>query len=188
VFRQRLNVEFATRRKANRRYSLRAFAIFLEIDHSTLSKVMGGGRRATVRQIRTMAQKLGLSAEETTVLLAAEHVPDVSTEQRQMWMRHWTAEAMAVVSGRVHWQIVRLCRHPGFRTDCRWIARQTGVSVDEVNLALTRLLRLGLIDGQWHEQTGLSDLTEPAFRKLALERVQRKAVEDHVEFAKTKGS
>lgn len=148
---------------------------------------MKGSRRATMKQIRTMGKKLGMPAEEISVYFAAEHVPDASTTERQERLRHWTAEAIAVVSGRVHWEIVRLCRKPGFRLDCRWIARQAEVSVDEVNLALARLLRLGLIDGRWQEQTGLAELTEGEFRKLALLRVQTKAAEDHIEFGKTKG-
>ncbi|HXM43883.1 MAG TPA: hypothetical protein VN924_21800 [Bryobacteraceae bacterium] len=187
MFRQRLNVEFATRRQTNPRYSLRAFAAFLQTDHSTLSKVMQGNRRATVKQIRGMGKKLGMSPEEIAVHLAAEHVPDASTARRQARLRRWTAEALAVVGGAEHWEILRLCRAPGFRKDCRWIAAQTGVGVDQVNLALTRLLRLGLIDGRWHAQTALAELTEAEFRKLALARVRQKAAEDHIEFAKTKG-
>jgi hypothetical protein len=187
VFRQRLNLEFAVRKQANPRYSLRAFAMFLETDHSTLSKVMKGGRRATVKQIRAIGRRLGMSPEEITVHLAAEHVPGESTAVRQSRLRHWTAEAMAVVSGRVHFEIVRLSRQPKFCLDCRWIAEQAGVSVDQVNLALVRLLRLELIDGQWREQTGLAKLTEREFRKLALARVQKKAAEDHIDLRKTKG-
>jgi len=149
---------------------------------------MNGDRRATVPQIRGMAKKLGMSPEEIAVHLAADHVPDASTAQRQARLRHWTAEALAVVSGRAHWDIVRLSRQPGFRTDCRWIATQAGVSVDGVHLALARLLRLGLIDGQWHALISFAELTEREFRKLALASVRRKAAEDHhIEFGKTKG-
>ena len=119
--------------------------------------------------------------------LAAEHVPDAGTAERQAQLRHWTAEAMAIVSGREHWEIVRLSRQPEFRADCRWIAGQAGVSVDEVNLALTRLLRLGLIDGHWKARAGIARLGEEEFRKLALAKVQEKAAEDHVKFGNSKG-
>ena len=187
MFRERLNSEFAARRQSNPRYSLRAFAAFLQTDHSTLSQVLKGSRRAPVKQIRAWSRLLGISPEEITVYLAAEHVPDASTAERQAQLRHWTAEAMAIVSGKTHWEIVRLSRAPDFRPDCRWIARQAGVSVDDVNLALTRLLRLGLIDGQWKDRTGLPRLGEREFRKLALARVQEKAAEDHIKFDSSKG-
>jgi transcriptional regulator with XRE-family HTH domain len=187
VFRERLNSEFAARRQNNPRYSLRGFAAFLETDHSTLSQVLKGRRRAPVKQIRAWCRRLGISPEEVTVYLAAEHVPDAATAERQAQLRHWTAEAMAIVSGRAHWEIVRLSRAAEFRPDCRWIAEQAGVTVDEVNLALTRLLRLGLMDGKWKDRTGVARLGEQEFRKLALARVQEKAEEDHVRFGNTKG-
>ena len=187
MFRERLNTEFAVRRQNNPRYSLRAFAAFLGTDHSTLSQVLKGSRRAPVKQLRAWCRKLGISPEEITVYLAAEHVPDAGTAERQAQLRHWTAEAMAIVSGRTQWEIVRLSRQSGFRADCRWIAGQAGVSVDEVNLALTRLLRLGLIDGHWKAHAGIARLGEEEFRKRALAKVQEKAAEDHVKFGNTEG-
>ena len=85
-------------------------------------------------------------------------------------------------------QIVKLCRAPDFRPDCRWIATQAGVSVDEVNLALQRLLRLGLIelasDGVWRDSTGLKRPDEREFRRVALARVREKAAEDRVKLGK----
>jgi hypothetical protein len=187
VFRERLNSEFKLRQQNNPRYSLRAFAAFLQTDHSTLSQVLKGSRRAPVKQIRAWSRLLGITPEEITVFLAAEHVPDASTAERQAQLRHWTAEAMAIVSVKTHWEIVRLSRAPDYRPDCRWIAQQAGVTVDEVNLALTRLLRLGLIDGQWKDRTGISGLGEREFRKLALAKVQEKAAEDHIKFDNPKG-
>ena len=50
-----------------------------------------------------------------------------------------------------------------------------------------QLLRLGLIDGQWKDRTGLPRLGEREFRKLALARVQEKAAEDHIKFDSSKG-
>ena len=182
MFRERLQHEFDARRRANARYSLRAFAAFLETDHSTLSQILKGQRRAPVKQLRAWCRKLGIPPEEITIYLAAEHVPDALTAERQAQLRHWTAEAMAIVSAPVHWHIVRLSRDAGFHPDCRWLAAQAGVSVDEVNLALTRLLRLGLIDGQWKDCTGRPPRDEASFRKFALARVQEKAAEDHIKF------
>jgi hypothetical protein len=46
-----------------------------------------------------------------------------------------------------------------------------------VNLALSRLLRLRLLevneDGKWKDATGLPELTEKEFRKLALKRARK---------------
>jgi transcriptional regulator with XRE-family HTH domain len=183
-FRERLGQELEARRLKNARYSLRAFAAFLETDHSTLAQILNGRRRIPVRHVRLWARKLGMDAEEATAYVAAEHVPDSARADREEQLRHWTAEAMSIVTEPVHWEIVRLCRTTGFRYDCRWIAGQIGSTVDEVNLALSRLLRLRLVEvsagGQWHDTTNLADLTEREFRKLALARVRRKAAEVQV--------
>ena len=66
-----------------------------------------------------------------------------------------------------------------FRPDCRWIAKQAEVSVDQVNLALSCLLRLRLLEinaaGKWKDLTGVPELTERAFRGLALARARELA-------------
>ncbi len=173
--------EFAGRRAKNSRYSLRAFAAFLETDHSTLSQILRGTRRAPAPQIRAWGRKLGLTQEEAAVYIAAEHVPDEATSHRQQQLRHWTGEAMGIVTGRAHWEIVRLSRTSDFQADSRWIADAAGLSVDEVNVALSRLLRLRLLEigpaGKWIDLTGTPSLTERQFRKLALARVRQMSKE-----------
>lgn len=175
-FRERLDQEFESRRKNNPRYSLRALAAFLDTDHSTLSQILRGTRPIPARSIRSWSRKLGLSQEEASLYIAAEHTPDAQTAERQNQLRHWTAEAMSVVGDPAHWHILRLSRTREFRPDCRWIAEQIGASVDDVNIALSRLLRLRLLQikesGKWKDLTGMPDLTEKAFRKLALARVR----------------
>ena len=82
----------------------------------------------------------------------------------------------------LHWEIVRLSRAAGFRADCRWIAEKAGCTVDAVNLALARLLRLQLIElstsGKWKDMSGAR--SEREFRKLALVRVRQMAAEAKV--------
>ncbi len=52
-----------------------------------------------------------------------------------------------------HFAILELTRVDSFQTDSRWIARVLGSTVDEVNVALQRLLRFGLLEmtgtGRW---------------------------------------
>jgi len=115
------------------------------------------------------------------VYVAAEHVPEEASAQRQHQLRHWTAEALGIVTQPAHWEIVRLSRTEGFQADSRWIAEQAGVTVDEVNIALSRLLRLRLLEigsnGKWIDLTGAASLTEKQFRKLALAKVRQMAKE-----------
>jgi|HubBroStandDraft_3_1064219.scaffolds.fasta_scaffold106307_2 hypothetical protein len=181
LFCERLRNEFELRRKRNSRYSIRAFAVFLRTDHSTLSQILRCARRMPVNRIATWAKKLGMGGEEITFYMAAESVPDGVAHARHEQLRHWTAEAASIAWEAIHLQILELSCRPNFRADCRWIAGQLNVSVDEVNIAFSRLLRLRLIaaNGQnsWTDLTGIPQLTEREFLAMALARVRERAVE-----------
>jgi len=188
-FQNRLQEEFEARRKKNSRYSLRTFAAFLRTDHSSLSQILRHRRSIPATQIRSWGKKLGMAAEEIAVHVAAQHVPDASVTRRQEQLRHWTAEAMAIVDDRTHWLILRLLSSRGFQPDCRWIAEQINTSVDEVNVALSRLLRLRLLEmcpsGQWKSLMGRGQQTEAQFQKRALVRIRELAAENGVQFRPT---
>jgi hypothetical protein len=156
---------------------LRAFGKFLGADHSTVSQILRGARPVPAAKIRAWGKKLGLSAEEIVAYIAAGHVPEAMVLERQKQLVHWTAEAMSIVSEPVHYEVIRLSRTKAFRADCRWIAKEIGFTVDEVNIAVSRLLRLGLIEMEqdhWRDLTGIAELNPDAFRKLALVRVREK--------------
>ena len=110
AFRRLLESELARRSSRNRRYSLRAFARYLDVDHSTLSQWLRGRRTITPRTVASLAPRLGC---------APGTPPDLA--------------------------ILGLVRQEGFHPDSRWIARSLGIGVDDVNVALQRLLRLGLL-------------------------------------------
>jgi hypothetical protein len=189
-FADRLRQEFEVRKEKNARYSLRAFATLLDTDHATLGQVFRGARCVPVAKINAWARRLGLDREEAQSYVASAHAPDDATLARQHQLRHWSAEALAVVNDRTHFEIVRRLRSAGFRKDSRWIAQQAGASVDQVNIALQRLLRLGLVimpPGEaWRDLTGLGVLTEKAFRRVALARVRKKAIEQDIRLPERK--
>lgn len=188
-FQQRLQREFDTRREKNVRFSLRAFAKLLGTEHATVSQILRGTRRPPVGRIRAWSRQLGMDPEEAAAYIAAEHLPDEASAARQEQVLHWTAEAAAILMGRVHWELFRLCGAAEFRADVRWIAREAGATVDEVNVAFTRLLRLGLLqtssDGRWIATVRAAD--EPDFRRTALKRVRAKAAEMHVQLPRGLG-
>jgi transcriptional regulator with XRE-family HTH domain len=113
TFRVLLQTELDRRRAANRRYSLRAFARALSIDHATLSQILRGKRRLTSRKVGALGRRLRLSAHAIDEHAALEH-----------------EEAILAAVDR-----------PGFRADSRWLASVTGIPLDVVNTTLQRLLR-----------------------------------------------
>jgi transcriptional regulator with XRE-family HTH domain len=108
-----LTAEFERRRSANPRYSLRAFARDLSVDHSTLSRLLRGKRRLTVRTVRALGAALRLPPRIIAELCALEN------------------EA-AVLS---------LLTHKNFQPESRWVSTVAGIPLDEVNITLHRLLR-----------------------------------------------
>jgi transcriptional regulator with XRE-family HTH domain len=189
-FQQRLDQELRNRRLRNPRYSLRAFAALLHADHSTLSQILRNRRPIPIPQLRQWAKKLGLTSEEISAFVAAEHLPDPATLKRQQQLRHWTAEALAVMNDRSHWEIIRLARTRGFPANSRALAIELGVSVDQVNVALGRLLRLGLLEmaprGRWKLLLDLTRATEADFRMRSLIRIRELAAADGVQLGRFK--
>jgi transcriptional regulator with XRE-family HTH domain len=181
LFSEQLTREFESRRNRNPRYSLRAFAAFLRIDHSTLSQILRGARRVPVNRIRAWAKRLGMSEEEITLYVAAESAPDATVYKEHEQLRHWMAEAASIAREPIHLQILELSRRENFRADCRWIAGQLNANVDAVNIAFSRLLRLRLIaangPSKWTDLTGIPELTGREFLGLALTRVRKSAFE-----------
>jgi transcriptional regulator with XRE-family HTH domain len=122
-----LQAVLVQRRSINQRYSLRSLARALRTDHATLSQLMRGERRITSRTIRTLGPRLGLSMQQIEECRALEH------------------EAA----------IVAALADPRFRTDSRWLAVTLNIPLDEINMALQRLLykRILLMSGRTWRST-----------------------------------
>ena len=124
TFRILLQTELDRRRAANRRYSLRSFARALAVDHSTLSQMLRGKRRLTARNVRSLGSRLRLDAAAIAEHSAAEN----------------EAAVLAAFD------------RPGFRADSRWLSTRSGIPLDEVNIALQRLLRKRVVTMQTRER------------------------------------
>jgi hypothetical protein len=175
TFREKLELELAARRDVNPRYSLRAFAALLGTDHATLSQILRGKRGAPPDRIGSWSRKLKLSEEEAAVYAAVARVLDEESRAAQEDLRSWAVEMLSLLTLREHREILALTRAPAFKADSRWIADHLNVSVDAVNIAVSRLLRLKLLEvtpaGVWKDNTGLAEVTPQSFRRYVAERV-----------------
>jgi transcriptional regulator with XRE-family HTH domain len=116
-FHELLASELTRRRAGNPRYSLRAFARHLGIDHSALSQILRGRRRLTTRVLRRLGAALRLPQAEIERAAGAAN-----------------ADAIAAVVA-----------DPAFRPDCRWIASKLAMRLDDVQIALHEVLRSGRV-------------------------------------------
>jgi uncharacterized protein (TIGR02147 family) len=145
AFRRTLQAELARRCSRNSRYSLRAFAKYLGVDHSTLSQLLRGKRRLTDATVRKLGYRLGLEPAQIEIFAAAARAEPARAVPAEAPVTQLAAEALLVLRNRHHLAILELVRLPTFRPDVRWIARVLDTSPDQVNVALQHLLRLGLL-------------------------------------------
>jgi uncharacterized protein (TIGR02147 family) len=136
----------AKRCAKNPRYSLRAFAKSLGTDHSTLSQVLRGRRVLGVRTIERYAARLGFSDEQCQAFVVAERGRRRDPDDAQQHIRRLGRDVTILLSDRRHFAILELTRLESFQADSRWLARVLGCSVDDVNIAVQRLIRFGLLD------------------------------------------
>lgn len=146
-FRLFLQAELGSRCASNRQYSLRAFAKSLGVDHSSLSQMLRGKRRITPETVGDFCTKLGVDAAR-----AAAFQSEATMNTREVPAAVYDAivqlaqDAAGLMSEWSGYAILELVRLRDFRPDTRWIANVLGVTPDEVNVSLQRLLRLGLLE------------------------------------------
>ncbi len=145
LFRDVLREELGRRCADNSRYSLRAFALDLGVHHATLSQLLSGRRVVTEESIRRIGAALGWSSDRVAELLERERLFSGPRERDEPEVVRLTDDAARVMHEWCHHAILELMRLASFRPDSRWIARVLGVSTDEVNIALSRLARLGML-------------------------------------------
>lgn len=181
TFRARLQAELARRCADNPRYSLRALALDLEIDHASLSQLLRGRRALTETMLQRLGTKLGLDAGEVETFVLRERLAgarggDATVLELQTLSRY----AAAVVTEWEHLALLELTHVRDFRPDVGWIARVLGITTDQVTLALNRLLHLGLLvmedERTWRDVSGPTVFRHGAADATAFGRATARAL------------
>src|ERR1700722_7644146 len=100
--RNRLAQEWSQRKTKNPRYSLRAFALFLGTDHSTLSQVLKGQRAVPASQLLTWSKKVRMEEEESSGYVITAAGSELSAFAQAEHLRHWSAEALSILHDSRH--------------------------------------------------------------------------------------
>jgi uncharacterized protein (TIGR02147 family) len=176
-FRLFLQAELGRRCAKNPQYSLRAFAKYLAIDHATISQLMRGKRPLTARTILRLGTRLGLDRSAIDRYAAHEAFwgRAAADEATLSEVRQLANDTANVISDWYHYAILELTRLDHFKPDSRWIARILGISADEVNIALSRLTRLGLLEmvdrERWIDKSGNTTASLSEFNQAAVQRL-----------------
>lgn len=156
--------------KENPSFSLRAFARFLQIDHSNLSKILKGQKPLSKKFSLKIMQKLEWTPLEINQFFESKQ----NSQKEEKTFSNLSLETFLSISDWYHDAILELIKTKDFKPDPRWIAHQLGITVGEVHIAIERLQKLSLLEitseGKWitHalDTTIVSDeLTSVAQRK-----------------------
>ncbi len=177
TFRIYLQAELGRRCAGNPQYSLRAFAKHLAIDHATLSQLLRGKRRFTPGTIEKLGQRLGLDAPTIAGYQSGEqqasHLYESAVNLQEV--QQLANDTAKLVSDWYHFSILELVQLPDFRPDSRWIARVLGITPDEVNIAVTRLTRLRLLEmtahDRWTAKSTAAAASMNGFAQATIERL-----------------
>lgn len=164
--------------RRNPRFSLRSFAKQLGIDHSTLSQILRGRRRLSARALEAVGKRMGLGEE---VLHAYAESSRKKADSKRLPEKfrsfHFDLDTFQLLCVRHHYAILELIQVQGFKTDSRWIAKTLGIAVEDVNIALQRLLRLGLLEmsgrDRWIDQSGDAEFHSAALTEAACNQMNQ---------------
>lgn len=159
-FRLFLQTELVRRCERNPNYSLRSFAKALGISSSALSSILNGKRPLTEKTTIRLGTALGLGAGEIKEFREAESFRKADGEESTQQL---ALDTFACISEWYHFAILELIRTKSFKPEAGAIARAFGLTVGEVNIAVERLKRLGLLEitpeGKWIDRSTDGKLT-----------------------------
>ena len=131
----------------------------------------------TPRMITTLGLRLGLRPEEVEAFVAREGQAGETAISREI--RFLTMETVALLSDGSHRAILEMTSMEGFVPDTRWIARALDLTIDEVNMALSRLTRLGLLEmvapDRWIDRSEASASSDAGFAQRVIRRLSEQA-------------
>jgi len=139
-----LSREFERRKKANPRYSIRAFARALKLESSTLSQILTRSRKITATQALRIVKSLDIDpAMKSTLLLAV-----IEGRSRPIPEDSSFTVASLDANGMEFWEffaVLSLLELKGAVCEARWIAQRLGSTLERVSRCLSGLERQGYI-------------------------------------------
>jgi hypothetical protein len=175
LLRERLNS--ATRR--NPRFSLRSLARQLRMDHSTLSQILRDKRPLSARNVQSVGKWLGLNEESIRACIHRRGKKQTNGRAEDVKTYNLDLDTFQLLSLWHHYAILELTHIQGFKADSNWIAKTLGIPVSDVNIALQRLLRLGLLQmsarDRWSDTSGDAEFRSAALTETASVQMSQEA-------------
>jgi len=154
-----LRDELENRMRGNSRYSMRAFARDLQIAPQIMSQVLKGKKGISSSKAAQLSEKLGLSPKEAIYfgdLVTLAHARSesarkiaelrISRSKSGKSFDLLQEDTFKVISDWHHYAIVELTRLKNFDVCPESIAKALGIQVHEARQAITRLIKIGLLE------------------------------------------
>src|SRR3989339_149457 len=203
AFQKKLQELLLAAKMKNGAYSLRAFARRAGIGPAALSEILNGKRRVSKKGMEKVLRNLCLSPAEIGQILDlyVNEKLDKSSEDGTIQNREKKSTKPSIelamdqfhtISDWYHFAILSLSETDDFDSDEVAIARRLNIGVDEVKMAIARLIRLNMLSKSKNgklKPTGASynttdDIADIALKKAHLrnlELAQRSLEKDSVE-------
>lgn len=147
-FRLWLQSEWMMRCKRNPRFSLRSFALVLDMDSSTVSQLISGKRKASKKVISKICERLSADQSLLTKFLVQEQRNSQGDSKLKMSQTDYqllNEDAIAVLSNWYYFAILEIVNVDHFQSSYTWIANRLGLTTPEIKIAVERLTRLNLL-------------------------------------------
>jgi uncharacterized protein (TIGR02147 family) len=157
-YRSFLKNTLAERVSKNPAYSLRALAKQLDLSATFLSKVTRGQKNLSVQSAQKICHKLHMGERESEYFcslvqyettrspeMKAKLLEKLNVLNRKHPMSNLDLDAFQVISDWYHMPILEMTRLANFKMSPLTIAQRLGITTIEAEVAIDRLLRLGLL-------------------------------------------
>lgn len=184
-FRLYLQGELSGRLKENPNYSLRQFAKLLAVDPSALVKLLKGDRPIGRLLIKRFGERIGLSPDEINEFISyQERNKSRKTDSAPSAQEYQqiTLDTFRLISDWHHYAILELIRVDSFVPDSRWISQALNIPISEVNFAIERMVRIGILEinestGAWIDHTEISTNIAKPYFDGAQKKLQKQILE-----------
>lgn len=158
-YRELIRFELERRCRGNPRYSLRAFARDLGLVPSRVSGVLNRRQGLSREKAAKIAEKLGLTPAEQLLFcdrVESEHARSTAkkdlarkrlkTRSAMLSYANISLDSFRMISGWHHLAILEALRLVDFMSSPGWLSARLGVTLNEAKAAVTRLVRLGMLE------------------------------------------
>lgn len=158
-YRRLLIDEFEARRAKNRRYSLRAFSRFLNMDPAALCRIMADKQDLSPRSCTSLISKLGLSSASKHLFLQslledrkqkeyrrlAKSVGEEPVRTNSLKSPPLPVNLYDRIADANCAALLQLCEIQGFKSDSAWIARQLDVAEPYLKWLIALMIKAGVL-------------------------------------------